>query len=160
MPKSQEYNIFTRLSLWSNKRKAINETVIIGFKYPFFIFSLILTFLKPCVFFFSQASFCSPILLFCISPRPCLLTYCLLSFSMASKLSCTLISSWNILSISSSWPYLSSPAALWRRYCSFSPISYKPKNPETMAYFFSSLLQHTDHYSSIITSTFAIYPCL
>ena len=42
MPKSQEYNILIRLSLWSNKRKAINETVIIGFEYPLLVFSLIL----------------------------------------------------------------------------------------------------------------------
>ena len=47
MPKSQEHNILINLSLWANKRKAINKMIILGFEYPLFIFSLILTFIKP-----------------------------------------------------------------------------------------------------------------
>lgn len=63
MPKSQEHNIFISLSLWANKRKAIYETVMLGFEYPLFIFSLILTFIKPCVPSYRQASLLSSILL-------------------------------------------------------------------------------------------------
>lgn len=63
MPKSQEHNILINLSLWANKRKAINKMIILGFEYPLFIFSLILTFIKPCVLSPKQASFLSSIFL-------------------------------------------------------------------------------------------------
>lgn len=36
---SQECNIFISFSLWSSERKTINETIVIGFEYPLFIFS-------------------------------------------------------------------------------------------------------------------------
>lgn len=38
MPKIKEHNILINLSLWANKRKAINKMVILGFEYHLFLF--------------------------------------------------------------------------------------------------------------------------
>lgn len=142
-------------SLWPNKRKTTCKTVIkliwISF-IPLFSYSYLLKALCPL-----------------LQPSLFLLTHSLtlhtplfyLPFSMVSKLFCTLISSWNILSISFSWPYVYSPAALCRRHCSFSPTSFNLRlQRQWHSLFFSSILRCLDHYSSIVATTFAMYPCL
>lgn len=157
MPKSQQQSIFISLSVRSNKRKAIKETARIGFEYSLFIFSLNLNFLKPV--FPLQPKLPPP---FCSLPLPpasakhsASLSATLLHGKQTFlSLNCFLEYSFHVLD----FVYLSSPAALCRRYCS----SYKSQTPETVAYsfFFFFLLQPLDHCSSIMALTFALHSCL
>ena len=111
MPKHKEHNILINLSLWANKRKAINKTVILGFEYPLFIFSLILTFIKPCVLSPKQASLLSSILL-PSHPSPAKLSSYLFATLLHGKktfLCLNLLSEYSFHHLN--WVYLSVPAA-------------------------------------------------
>lgn len=127
MPKSQEYSIFTCLSLWSNRRKAINETYdwihFVSYSYlPKALSPPSATPLSAPPFSYSANS---------LDPT-CLLTVCCPS-PTARRLSCTLMSSWNShLLLLALLLFSCSPL---EKTLLFSPISYKPKNPETRAYF-------------------------
>lgn len=133
MLKSQQYSIFISLSVWSNKRKAIKETVRIGFEYSLFIFSLKLNFVKPV--FSLQPKLPPPIYSLTLPPASAKHSASLSATLLHGKqtflsLNCFLKYSFHVLDL----VYLSSPAALCRRYYLFTPISYKSKNPETVAY--------------------------
>lgn len=158
MPKSQEHNILINLSLWANKRKAINKMVILGFEYPLFIFSLILIFIKPCVLSPKQASFLSSIFL-PSHPYPAKLSTYLFATLLHGKKTFLCL---NLLPEHSfhnlNWVYLSVPAAPCRRQCSFSRISYKSKTPEPMAQ--SPLNPHCNLQAIILLSLPLLLLCI
>lgn len=107
--------------------------VILGFEYPLFIFSLIHTFIKPCVLSRKQASLLSSIFLLSHPSLAKLSTYLFATPLHGKKtfLCLNLLPGYSFHHLS--WVYLSVPAAPCRRQCSFSPISYKSKTPEPVA---------------------------